>query len=123
IPNLLTSPMHRNPARNQDLTQASRNRCAAFHKLVAGTNLNTMFFRRRRASMLTRSARLPAERYTSYPRRLFMAAYTTGEIRNIALIGHHSAGKTTLGDAILFASGATNRMGDVAAKSSHLDFM
>ncbi|HOW73686.1 MAG TPA: elongation factor G [Phycisphaerae bacterium] len=52
-----------------------------------------------------------------------MASYSTADIRNIALVGHQSAGKTSLGDAILHVTGVTNRLGDVNAKSSHLDYM
>ena len=52
-----------------------------------------------------------------------MPAYTTADIRNVALVGHQSAGKTTLGDAILHVTGVTNRQGDVNAKNSYLDYM
>lgn len=51
-----------------------------------------------------------------------MAAYTTGDIRNVLLVGHGSSGKTTLADAMLFASGAVNRKGSVADGSSFSDF-
>ena len=52
-----------------------------------------------------------------------MPKYTTADIRNIALVGHQSAGKTSLAEAMLHVAGATNRLGDVNAKTSHLDFM
>ncbi|MCL2330542.1 MAG: elongation factor G [Phycisphaerae bacterium] len=52
-----------------------------------------------------------------------MPAYTTSDIRNVALVGHQSAGKTSLGDAILHVTGVTNRQGDVNAKNSYLDYM
>jgi elongation factor G len=39
--------------------------------------------------------------------------YTTDRIRNIAVVGHGGAGKTTLIDAMCFASGTSNRLGDV----------
>ena len=52
-----------------------------------------------------------------------MPAYSTSDIRNVALVGHQSAGKTSLGDAILHVTGTTNRLGDVNAKNSHLDYM
>ncbi|MEP0841951.1 MAG: GTP-binding protein, partial [Phycisphaerae bacterium] len=52
-----------------------------------------------------------------------MPRYSTADIRNIALIGHQSAGKTSLADAILHVTGAVNRLGDVSAKTSFLDFM
>jgi elongation factor G len=52
-----------------------------------------------------------------------MAGYSTADIRNIALVGHQSAGKTSLADAILHVTGVTNRLGDVTNQSSHLDFI
>jgi elongation factor G len=42
-----------------------------------------------------------------------MNVYEARNIRNVALVGHNGAGKTTLGEALLFASGAVNRMGNV----------
>ena len=50
-----------------------------------------------------------------------MPSYTTRDIRNVALVGHTFAGKTSLGDAILHATGVTNRLGSVASKTSYLD--
>ena len=35
-----------------------------------------------------------------------MAKYQTGDIRNVALIGHNESGKTTLAEAFLFKGGA-----------------
>ena len=52
-----------------------------------------------------------------------MASYTAADIRNVTLVGHQSAGKTSLADAILHLTGTTNRLGDVNAKTSHLDFI
>ncbi len=40
-------------------------------------------------------------------------AYHTQDIRNIALAGHGASAKTSLVDALLFASGATDRRGSV----------
>ena len=51
-----------------------------------------------------------------------MPTYTTADIRNIAIMGHGGAGKTTLVDMMLFASGAVNRKGLVADGSSFSDF-
>ncbi len=51
-----------------------------------------------------------------------MAAYSSQDIRNIALIGHADSGKTTLADAILLVAGAANRAGSVDDGSSVLDF-
>jgi len=39
--------------------------------------------------------------------------YKTGEIRNIAVIGHGGCGKTTLVDALCFAAGSSSRKGNV----------
>ena len=44
------------------------------------------------------------------------------KIRNIALIGHSSCGKTSLAEALLYAAGATTRKGDPAEGTSILDF-
>jgi len=50
-----------------------------------------------------------------------MPGYTTQDIRNIILIGHAGAGKTTLAEAILHKSGITTRLGSVDDKTSILD--
>jgi len=43
-------------------------------------------------------------------------------IRNIALISHGGAGKTSLAEAMLFDAGATNRLGSVEAGTTVLDW-
>src|SRR3990170_4423912 len=42
-----------------------------------------------------------------------MKEYAPDKLRNVALIGHGSTGKTSLAEAMLFASGATTRLGRV----------
>ena len=52
-----------------------------------------------------------------------MPSYTTGDIRNIVLVGHGGSGKTSLVDAMLFASsGAVKHKGSVADGTSSSDF-
>jgi|UniRef100_A0A7C5ELU8 elongation factor G len=44
------------------------------------------------------------------------------QIRNLAFIGHSGCGKTSLAEALLFNTGATNRLGKVDDGTSILDF-
>ena len=46
----------------------------------------------------------------------------TGDIRNIVLLGHGGSGKTSLAEAMLHKSGATNRLGSVDDKTSICDY-
>ncbi len=46
----------------------------------------------------------------------------TGDIRNIVLLGHGGSGKTSLAEAMLHESGATNRLGSVDDKTSICDY-
>jgi elongation factor G len=46
----------------------------------------------------------------------------TAKIRNIALVAHGTAGKTTLTEALLFCAGATNRLGRVEDGTTTTDF-
>lgn len=51
-----------------------------------------------------------------------MKTYQTDKIRNVALIGHGGSGKTTLTEALLFATGVTNRQGRVEDGNTVSDF-
>jgi elongation factor G len=50
------------------------------------------------------------------------AEYTPDKIRNVVLLGHSHDGKTTLAEAMLFASGAIQRLGSPDLQTATLDF-
>lgn len=51
-----------------------------------------------------------------------MAAPTTEKVRNVVLVGQDGAGKTSLGEAMLYVSGRTPRMGTTHDGKSFLDY-
>ena len=51
-----------------------------------------------------------------------MPAAKPQDIRNIVLLGHGGAGKTSLAEAMLHAAGVTSRLGAVDDGTSHLDY-
>jgi elongation factor G len=51
-----------------------------------------------------------------------MKDYHTEQLRNIVLLGHGSSGKTSLAEAMLYTSGAINRMGEVEDGTTVADY-
>jgi elongation factor G len=51
-----------------------------------------------------------------------MREYTSDKIRNVALVGHQSCGKTSLVEALLYNTGATTRMGRIEEKNTISDY-
>src|ERR1700758_5102604 len=51
-----------------------------------------------------------------------MATPSTGDLRNFAIVGHASSGKTTLSEAMLACAGVIGRMGNIAQGSTVSDY-
>ena len=51
-----------------------------------------------------------------------MKEYSSGDIRNFAVVGHGSTGKTMLTEAILATSGVINRLGSIESGSTVSDY-
>ncbi len=51
-----------------------------------------------------------------------MSPYESGKIRNIVFLSHYGAGKTSLVEAMLFASGAIGRLGNVEQGTTASDY-
>ena len=51
-----------------------------------------------------------------------MKVYDTGNIRNVVLLGHGGAGKTTVAEALAYVTGVTTRMGSVPEGNTVSDY-
>ena len=51
-----------------------------------------------------------------------MKEYTVNQIKNIALLGHGSSGKTTLNDALIYCGGGLERIGKTPDGTTVSDF-
>ena len=51
-----------------------------------------------------------------------MKDYHATDIRNVAIVGHASAGKTALSEAMLFSAGAVNRIGTISEGNTKSDY-
>src|ERR1700757_5038347 len=51
-----------------------------------------------------------------------MATPSTGDLRNFAIVGHASSGKTTLSETMLACAGVIGRMGNIAQGTTVSDY-
>ena len=51
-----------------------------------------------------------------------MAEFNTKQIRNLALLGHGGCGKTSVAEAMLYVTGAIDRLGNTAQGNTTCDY-
>ncbi|MCF7905460.1 MAG: 50S ribosome-binding GTPase, partial [Candidatus Marinimicrobia bacterium] len=51
-----------------------------------------------------------------------MKDYLTKDIRNVAIVGHASSGKTALSEAMLYSAGLSTRIGTIAEGNTKSDY-
>lgn len=58
-----------------------------------------------------------------YKEEIVLKTYDTEKLRNVCLLGHGGAGKTSLAEAFLFSSGVTSRLGKVPDGNTVSDYL
>ena len=53
---------------------------------------------------------------------MYMKVYTTDKIRNVVILGHGGAGKTSLVEAMAYLGGITSRLGNVTEGNTISDY-
>ena len=87
----------------------------------SGVRLSSRLACAGRLSRLSPNFALAGSAYDD-PWNWLMKEYQAGDIRNFAIVGHASSGKTMLSEAMMACAGVINRMGSIAAGSTVSDY-